>query len=79
MIEKIEGCEFEISTSMERKFSAGGAARPGKVIHSALRYNCGVAAVVPPEIIDQRRDRTDLYMATKVGAAQGGAGLTKEK
>ncbi|KAI6683841.1 hypothetical protein NL676_029754 [Syzygium grande] len=32
-----------------------GAARPGKVIGSVLRYNCGAAAAVTTEAVEQRR------------------------
>lgn len=36
-------------------FTAGGAARPGKVVGSVLRYNCGAAAAVTTEAVEQRR------------------------
>ncbi|KAF8038087.1 hypothetical protein BT93_B0826 [Corymbia citriodora subsp. variegata] len=42
-------------TRLPLQVPQSGAARPGKVIGSVLRYNCGAAAAVTTEAVEQRR------------------------
>ncbi|XP_011656640.1 mitogen-activated protein kinase 15 isoform X1 [Cucumis sativus] len=45
-----------VPIQVPQSIQAGNGARPGKVVGSVLRYNCGAAAAaVAPEVLEQRR------------------------